>query len=80
MTIVAELKDLGFDYEDAEAEFVTYRAHGSNENDWVWVTLNTDDGSVEVLYQYADRERRSLDIKFSEWNSVIIRLLEWWVS
>lgn len=78
MTVVQELKELGFDYESGQDEYITYKAHGSGQNDIVFVTVDVDSGSIEVVCEYAEEEKRALVVTFSEWNSAIVRLLEWW--
>jgi hypothetical protein len=80
MTVIAELRDLGFVFEDSDGEFVIYKAHGSGQNDTVFVTVNVDTGEIEIQYDYFEEEKRALVATFSEWNPAIIRLLEWWAS
>lgn len=78
MTIVSQLKELGFDYESGEAEFITYKAFGSTQNETVFITLDIDTGAVQITYVYSDPEKPALDVRFSKWDDAIIRLLEWW--
>jgi hypothetical protein len=78
MTIVSQIKELGFDYESGEDEFVTYKAHGSKQDETVFITLDVDTGGVQLTYVYADPEKSALDIRFSKWDEAIVRLLEWW--
>ena len=80
MTLIQELKDLGFAWEDSDGEFVIYRAHGSGQNDTVFVTVNVETGEIEIQYTYDEPEKAALVAKFSEWTPAIIRLLEWWAS
>jgi hypothetical protein len=78
MTLIQELKDLGFVWEDSDGEFVIYKAHGSGQNDTVFVTVNVETGEIEIQYAYDEPEKAALVAKFSEWNPAIVRLLEWW--
>jgi hypothetical protein len=80
MTLVQELKDLGFHFEDSDGEFVIYKAHGSGQNDTVFVTVNVETGEIEIQYAYDEPEKAAIVATFSEWNPAIVRLLEWWVS
>ena len=78
MTLVQELNDLGFHFEDSDGEFIIFKAHGSGQNDTVFVTANIETGEIEIQYAYYEEDKAAIIATFSEWNPAIVRLLEWW--